>query len=339
MKSPITLRFSVKSIFLTVFMLFCFSSCKKSKSALSENLIKKIEESNILDAELIFECEDPLIAVDSDAEGNFYLVSYKGDVFKIPKNGTPEKIYSGIQICGFSLTSLTVLPDGDLIVNDCVEDKDVLFKIYKNGGRSKVTEIEVNLLSLTSDNSGKVLAGGWVIEGNLTVQSNPNRLSAAEYITGKILQIDENGETKELYNGGLPMCLSNDETGNSFAAVWGKKGSFEAESKSYSVADLRHMFWITLSEDAKIISVNGEKKINIGDLKSISSFEFLDDGSCVVQAIPAIGGARLYLVKEDSDPIELTFKQEKIDHSITGLEVSNGNLYFINVEGKLYKVK
>ncbi len=339
MKNPITFRFTVKSIFLTVFVLFCFSSCKKSKSGISENLIKKIEEGNNLDAELIFECEDPLIAVDSDAEGNFYLVSYKGDVFRILKNGTSEKIYSGIQICGFSLTSLTVLPEGDLIVNDCVEDKDVLFKIYKNGGRSKVAEIEGNLLSLTSDNSGKVLVGGWVSEGNLTVQSNPNHLSAAEYIAGKVVKIDENGETKEVYNGGLPMCLSNDETGNTFAAVWGRKGGFEAESKSYHVADLRHMFWITLSEDAKIISVNGEKKINTGDLKSISSFEFLDDGSLVVQAIPAIGGAGLYLVKEGSDPTELTFNQEKIDQSITGLEFSNGNLYFINVDGKFYKVK
>jgi len=43
--------------------------------------------------------------------------------------------------------------------------------------------------------------------------------------------------------------------------------------------------------------------------------------------------------KEENLPIELTFNQEKIAHSITGLEVSNGSLYFINVDGKPYKVK
>ena len=339
MKSPIILRTTVKSIFLAAFLLFCFLSCKKSKSGVSGALIKKIEEGNTLDVELVFECTEPLVAVDSDTEGNFYLVSYNGDVFKVLENGTSEKIYSGINCCGFSLTALSVLPNGDLIINDCVDDKDVLFRIHKEGGRNEFANIESNLLTLTSDNSGRVFAGVWVSEDNLTVEFNPNRLSAADYIAGKILEVNEDGNLKEVYEGGLPMCMKSKNGENVFAAIWGKKGSFKAEEKSYSVADLRHIFWITLTEDAKIISVEGEKKINTGDLKSISSFEFLSDGSLVAQAIPAIGGAGLYLLKKGSDPIDLMFNQEKIDHSITGLEVSKGNLYFINVEGKLYRVK
>jgi hypothetical protein len=324
---------------LSILFMFCFSACNKTRSAASGDLVKKIEEGNILDVELVFECPDPLVAADSDKEGNFYLVSYNGDIFRVSKDGANEKIYSGINCCGFSLTSLTVLPEGDLIVNDCVEDKDVLFRIYKNGGRSKVVEIDGNLLSLTSDNSGRIFAGVWVSEGNLTVNFNPNHLSAAEYIAGKILEIDENGKDAEIYEGGLPMCVKSKNGENVFAAIWGKKGDFEAEAKSYSVADLRHMFWVTLTEDAKIVSLDTEKMINAGDLQSISSFEFLDDGSLVVQAIPSIGGAGLYLLKEGTDPIELKFKQDKIDHSITGLKVSNGSLYFTNVDGKFYRVK
>lgn len=339
MKNLITLRITLKSIFLTAFMLFCFSSCKKSNRGLSENLIQKVEKGNKLDVELVFESTDPLVAVDSDKEGNFYLASYNGEIFKISKDGKTDTIYSGIECCGFSLTSLTALPEGDLIINDCVNDKDVLFRINKNGGRSQFAEVKSNLLSLTSDNSGRVYVGGWVSEGNLTVNFNPNHLSAAEYIAGKISVIDKNGDVTEIYEGGLPMCIRFDESRKLNAAIWGKKGNFEAEEKSYSVADLRHMFWVTLTEDSKIVSIDREKEINTGNLKSISAFEFLGDGSLVVQAIPEVGGAGLYLLKEGTDPIELTFKEEKIDHSITGLEVSNGNLYFINVNGKLYKVK
>jgi len=339
MKNPMSFRVAIKSIFFSVFILLCFSSCKGSKSGIAEDLIKKIESSDNLEVELVFECTEPLVAVDSDKEGNFYLASYGGDIFKISKGGTTDTIYSGIKNCGFSLTSLTVLGDGDLIVNDCVDDKNVLFRIYKQGGRSEFAKIESNLLSLTSDNSGRVFAGVWVSEGNLTVEFNPNHLSAAEYIAGKILEFDKDGNVAEIYEGGLPMCVRSNAGGDLLTAVWGGKGSFEAETKSYSVADLRHMFWVTLTEDAKIISVDGERKINTGDLKSISSFDFLGDGVLVVHAIPEVGGAGLYLVKEGADPIDIMFSQEKVDHSITGLEVSEGVLYFINVEGKFYKVK
>lgn len=339
MKKLITLKMNAKSIFLTSIILLCCSSCKKYGDDLFGNLIKRIEVGKNLNVELVFECKNPLVAVDSDKEGNFYLASYNGDIFKVSKDGSSEKIYSGIKCCGFSLTSITVLPDGDLIVNDCVDDKDVLFRIYKNGGRSKFAEIESNLLSLTSDNSGRVYVGSWVSEGNLTVEFNPNRLSAAEYIGGKILEVNENGDIKEIYEGGLPMCVKSKNGENVFAATWGEKGGVKAEEKSYLVADLRHIFWIALTEDAKIISIDAKKKINTGDLKSISSFEFLGDGVLIVQGIPEVGGAGLYLLKEGADPIELTFAEEKIGHSITGLEVSNGNLYFINVDGKLYRVK
>jgi hypothetical protein len=327
------------SSFLFLFIIFSLSSCKKSTSNDTYNLIKNIETGNNLDVELVFECDDPLVAMDTDKDGNFYLASYNGDIFKISKDGFSDTIYSGIECCGFSLTSLTVLPEGEIIINDCVEDKDVLFKISKNGERDKIAEVESNLLSLASDNSGNVYIGGWTSEDNLTVNFNPNHLSAADYIAGKIHALDENGTMKEIYEGGLPMCVRIDKNGKLKAVIWGKKGSFEAEEKSYSVADLRHIFWVTLTEEPKIISVDDKKEINTGNLNSISALDFLDDGALVVQAISEFGGTGLYLLKQDSEPVNLTFNEEKIDHSITGLEVSNGKLYFINVEGKLYKVK
>jgi hypothetical protein len=329
----------VKNTLLTVIILLCFSSCKKSQDTTSENLIRKIEAVENLDVELVFECNDPLVAVDSDKEGNFFLDSYTGNIFKVSENGTSDTIYSGVESCGFSFTSLTVLSEGSLLTSDCVDDKDVLFKINENGKKTEFLRMESNLLTLTSDNSGRVYAGTWVSEGDLTVNFNPNHLSAADYIAGKILEIDKNGNAEEIYEGGIPMCLRIDASGKLTAAVWGEKGGFEAESESYSVADLRHIFWVTLSEKAKIIYPKEDKMINTGGLNAISSFVFLDDNAIIVQGIHEIGGAGLYLLKEGIDPIELTFNQEKIDHSITGLEVSNGNLYFINVEGKLYKVK
>lgn len=318
-------------------MVLCFSSCKKSKGDVFGKIIKKVEEGDYLDLELIFECENPLVAIDSDSQGNFYLVSYGGDIFKISRKGATDTIYSGISCCGFGLTSIAVLPDGDLIVNDCIEDEDVLFRVYKNGGRSELVGIESNVLSLSSDISGKIFVGSWVSEGNLTVNFNPNRLSAAEYIEGKVFEVDD-GKLEEIYSGGLPMCMNNNGE-NTFAAVWGGKGSFEADERSYSVADLRHTFWITLTEDTKIISFNSDKKINTGDLKAISSFVFLNEDALIVHAIPEVGGAGLFLVKDGADPIDLMFSEEKIDHSITGLEVYDGKLYFINVDGNFYKVK
>ena len=140
-------------------------------------------------------------------------------------------------------------------------------------------------------------------------------------------------------NHAFSSCLKTDASGKLTAAVWGEKGGFEAESKSYSVADLRHIFWVTLSENAKIIYPKELKTIDTDGLNAISSFVFLDDNAIIVQGIHEIGGAGLYLLKEGIEPIELTFNQEKIAYSITGLEVSNGSLYLINVNGKLYKVK
>jgi len=339
MQNPITFRIIIKSVLLTFTLLFGFSFCDKSKDDSFANLIKNIEAGKNLDVELIFECEDPLVAVDSDKEGNFYLISYTGDVYMISENGAADTICSGIESCGFSFTSLAVLPEGDLLTNDCVDDKDVLFKINEKGEKTEFLSMESNLLTLTSDVSGKIYAGAWVSEGNLTVNFNPNHLSAADYIAGKILEIDKNGNVEEIYEGGIPVCLKTDASGNLTAAVWGVKGGFEAESKSYSVADLRHIFWVTLSENASIIYPKKTVTINTEDLNAISSFVFLNDKTIIVQGIDEIGGAGLYLLKENNIPVELTFNQEKIAHSITGLEVSNGNLYFINVDGKLYKVK
>ena len=339
MQNPITFRIITKSLLLILTVLFGFSFCNKSKDDSFANLVSNIESGRSLDVELIFECEDPLVAVDSDKEGNFYLISYTGDVYIISENGTADTIYSGIESCGFSFTSLAVLPEGDLLTNDCVDDKDVLFKINKKGEKTEFLRMESNLLTLSSGISGKIYAGTWVSEGNLTVNFNPNHLSAADYIAGKILEIDKKGNVEEIYEGGIPVCLRTDASGNLAAAVWGDKGGFEAESRDYSVADLRHIFWVTLSENANIIYPNKKENINTEGLKAISSFVFLDDKTVIVQGIDEIGGAGLYLLKERNIPVELTFNQEKITHSITGLVVSKGNLYFINVDGNFYKVK
>ena len=339
MKNLILFRIITKNILLASMILLSLSSCKKSKDNASAELIKKIEAGKNLDVELVFECDDPLVAFDSDKKGNFYIISYTGDVYMISKNGTADTIYSGIESCGFSFTSLTILPEGDLLINDCVEDKDVLFKINESGEKTEFVSMDNNLLSMTSDNSGKIYAGTWTSEGNLTVNFNPNHLSAADYIAGKIIEIDKDGNLNEIFEGGIPMCLKTDASGQLTAAIWGEKGSFEAESKNYFVADLRHIFWVTLSENAKIIHPRESKTINTDGLNSISSFAFLNDNTIIVQGIHEIGGAGLYLLKEATDPIELTFNQGKIDHSITGIEISNGNLYFINVDGKFYKVK
>jgi hypothetical protein len=339
MKNFFSNRSYVKSVFLSVFVLLYFSSCKNSKSQVNDNLLKKIENNNNLGVELVFECEDPLVAVDSDKEGNFYLVSYNGNVFKVLEDGTSKEIYSGLGCCGFSLTSLTVLPDGDLILNDCEDNKDILIKINQKGEKSELAKFEHSVLSLTSDKSGKIFAGIWVSEGNLTVNFDPNHLSAAEYIAGKILEVNKDGSLKEIYEGGLPMCIRSDNGGNLFATLWGEKGAFSPEPKSYSVADLRHIFWIALSEECKIISLSEGKQLNTGNLQSISSFEFFNNGSLIVQAIPEGGKAGLYLLRGESEPINLKFIQEETDNGITGLKVSKGVLYFINVDGKFYKVK
>jgi len=327
------------SLILILVILLFLSFCRKSQDPATANLIKKIETGKNLDVELVFECENPLVAIDSDKEGNFYLISYTGDVYMISKNGTADTICSGLKSCGFSFTSLAVLPEGNLLVNDCVDDKDVLFKIKKSGEKTEFLRLESNLLTLTSDNSGRVYAGTWVSEGNLTVNFNPNHLSAADYIAGKILEIDKNGNIEEIYEGGIPVCLRTDASGKLTAVIWGKKGSFEAEAKSYSVADLRHIFWVTLSETAKMTYPKESKTINTHGLNAISSFVFLNKRTLIIQGIHEIGGAGLYLLKEETEPIKLTFNQEKIAHSITGLKMSNGNLYFINVDGKLYTVK
>src|SRR5690606_36078015 len=65
-----------------------------------------------LPSELILNAGEPVVALASGSDGTLYAVTYNtGTVLKIMPDGQSTPLYSGLETCGYSLASMTVLPD------------------------------------------------------------------------------------------------------------------------------------------------------------------------------------------------------------------------------------
>ena len=294
---------------------------------------------NPVEVDVIFETEDPLVAIGSDRKNCLYVETSNGDVFMLSNDYKSEKLCSGLSSCGFSLRVLAVLPNGELLVNTCTDKKDALILVDQKGEQTKYLELEENLISMTSDASGKVYLGFWLSEGNLSVNFNPNYLGGADQISGQVLELGNDKALKQVYEGGLPMALTTSQEGALVASIWGQKGPLRPEKKSYSVSDPRHVFWIALSDQAEVRRLNNHQELITNDINSVSSMVLTDEGDLYVYGISEEGERGIYQIDGSGNAKKLILKGNENTKGITGMAYFNGKVHFSNTDGKVFRLR
>jgi len=300
-----------------------------------------------LQANMLFTAPNPIIALAADKKENVYAVVYKtGDILKITPDGKSTKIYSGLKSCGFgAFAAITLLPNGDLVAYDCVDKKSVVIKIDQSGNKTTLASLDENsnLVSLTSDPSGKIFVGLWTSgKAKLTVVSSPNRLTSAENITGYVAALGEDGKLKRLYEGGIPIAITAPQNGNLIAVTWGKSGPFTSESRKYSVCVATTMFWVVLSEKVEIRRIVAGQKDN-APLKQLNAVSAIAAGKNGLLFAAGRGKSEkdscgIYYMQQGQNPKKLSFTKSAVDEDITALAVTDKNLYFADINGNISRV-
>ncbi|MDH4135162.1 MAG: hypothetical protein OEW09_00370, partial [Anaerolineae bacterium] len=293
-------------------------------------------------AEVIFTASETVVALATDTKENVYAVTIEGNVLKIAPDGKSEQIYSGLERCGFSDRTLTVLPNGDVIANDCVDKKDTLIRIDQEGNKTTLMQLEGILISMTSDASGKTYLGSWMSEGDISVNFQPTTyLGGADDIGGHVSVLGQDGQLESLYEGGIPLSLAASEGGELYAAIWGQKGRFKPGSKSYSMCGPTKNFWIALSDQVEIQNLAPGRKDPIVKRDSNGVFSHIavgEGGLLLAFGRFGKGECGIYQIKQGGNPQRLSLTEDDVDKNITNLAVSDSNLYFSDVDGNVYRV-
>jgi WD40 repeat protein len=294
-----------------------------------------------LDAQLLLKAGEPVVALTSDKNGNLYVVTYSTNrVLRIAPDGTSTTLYSGVKPCSYSLAAITTLPGGEVVVNNCVDDKDTLLEIDSQGNATTLPPLmseayEKNLLSMAADSTGRLYLGFWRTENNLTVQSSPTYISQADYVAGEVVTLEADGSFTTLYEGGLPIALTLTPTGELYVALWGQSGSFSAESKTYSICDPRLMLWIVLSEQVQVAQLSGGQAVPVTD-RLIGASSLASPGGLLLTAgRTEADGCGVF------DPVtgqQIAFIEQDVDMDLTEMTASGSTLYFSDVDGNIYQV-
>jgi WD40 repeat protein len=293
------------------------------------------------DAQLVFNAGEPVVALTSDRSGNLYAVTYTTNrVLRIAPDGTSTTLYSGVKPCSYSLAAITTLPGGEVVVNNCVDDKDTLLEIDSQGNATTLPPLmseayEKNLLSMAADSTGRLYLGLWRTENNLTVQFSPTYISQADYVAGEVVTLEADGSFTTLYEGGLPIALALSPTEELYAALWGQSGPFSAESKTYSICDPRLMLWIVLSEQVQVAQLTGGQAVPVTNQMIGASSLALPGGQLLTEGRTEADGCGVF------DPVtgqQIAFTEQDVDLDLTAMTASGSTLYFSDVDGNIYQV-
>lgn len=263
-------------------------------------------------------------------------------MLRIGADGGSEKVYSGLALCSFSRRVMTVLPDGELVVNDCVDKTDRLVRIDQDGSVTTLAELQDNVLSLSSDPDGNVYVGTWASEGNISLNFQPfTYLGGADNITGQISRLSTDNALTTIYEGGIPVALATGDDGDLVAAIWGESGPFRPEEKEYSACSPLGRFWICMSDQVKVVRVggDGEEQIITEAMNSVSAATLRNADRVVVVGMHDPDPCGIYLVETGQEPLRLTFSDDEVDDDTMGLTIAGKYVYFADVSGNVYRVK
>jgi photosystem II stability/assembly factor-like uncharacterized protein len=289
--------------------------------------------------ELVFSASDAIIALSGDGQGNAYVVTLEGSVVQVAPDGKTQQLASGLQKCGFSLPAIAALPDGNVIVNDCVDDKDTLVRIDPAGNRTTLAQLEGNLRAMASDAAGDVYLGSWTSEGDLSLNLNPRYLAGADHIGGQVQVLNQDGGLENFYTGGLPLALATSQDGALYAAVWGQSGRFKPPAGNYSVCSGKDIFWLGLSKQVEVQQLASDQNHRsvTRELEAASALAVQKNGTMFAIGMVAGGECGIYRLQPGQKPQRLAF-EEDVDQDLTGVALAGEQLYFADIDGNLYRV-
>jgi hypothetical protein len=286
--------------------------------------------------EWLYTANAPVVALTIDTIGNLFIVTSEGEILRRDPAGDVRTVYLGLTSCGFSLTVATALPNGELVVSDCVDNEDRLIAIDEAGSARPLTMPDGMPLAITSDAVGRIYLGIWLSEGDLSVNFQPFQyLAAADFMQGQIIVFETDGTQTTLYEGGLPFALDMDETGTLFASIWGQSGGFAAQSKEYSVCDPRQSFWITLSDQVSLEQTTPLMSVISSLFSSMGSITAIGSSLFVAGAVD--GECGIYRLDPGQTPQQLVLPEAGRNRSVTSVTSQGTTIYFANIDGEIYR--
>jgi hypothetical protein len=287
-------------------------------------------------AEVLFTASNVVMALATDPDDNVYAVTIDGNLIRIAPDGSSENLYTGLERCGFSNRTVAVLPDGNVVVNDCVDTQDTLVQIDQKGNTSTLLQLEESLITMASDPAGNLYLGYWTSEGDISIEFRPTYLSGADYIDGRIAMLKPDGQLDNLYEGRIPLSIAAPREGHLYAALWGDKGRFKAEPKSYTMCGPTKNFWIAFSDNTTLQQILPDSTGSPTD----GVFSYIAPGRDEV--LYAFGNVKeepcgIYIIEPAQEPERLTFIESDVDKKITTMTASVNNVYFADVDGNVYR--
>jgi photosystem II stability/assembly factor-like uncharacterized protein len=202
-------------------------------------------------------------------------------------------------------------------------------------------QLEENLISMTSDSSGRLYLGFWSSEGDINLGFNPSYLAGADYIGGQVSVLGEDGNLDSLYEGGLPLSIVSSQSGELYAAIWGQAGRFQPEAKEYNMCGPTKHFWIGLSDNVAVQRLAQDRPdVIVGpESKGIFSHLAMDrNGRLFAFGKSGAGECGIYHIQRGGDSQPLSLVQGDVEKNITALAASDRSLYISDVDGNVYRV-
>jgi hypothetical protein len=332
-------HFNLSGVLLFCFILFLLTGCEDNGIPLND-LRGQIQGGAKRSVELVFDAADPIVALIDNKKGSLYAATSAGEIYRITGVNKAEKIYRGLSGSPTSWTAFTLTKDGILVANTNRDNKDVIMSITDKGEVKELAVIEARLLSLAKDSRGKIYIAAWTSEGNVSISLNPRSLAGAEFIIGKIYELQPDGFVNQIFEGGIPVWIGVNDRDTLVASVWGRKGYFAPEKKTYRYADPYRAYWLALSDKIQFLEVpDGKKRFENSMIDSLSLFVMPEDDYLLGYGIAKDGTAGIFLIEENRPPIKLLLKDEKYEKNITSLALFNNVVYFGNTDGSIYRIK
>ncbi|MBN1649067.1 MAG: hypothetical protein JW874_13610 [Spirochaetales bacterium] len=291
--------------------------------------------------ELLVTLENPVVDLDTDAKGNLYALAYNGDIVRIDSKKNSTVIYSGIKSGGFSWMQFAVLDDGTVVFNDYEDNIDVLYSLAPGGTATELCRFEdgMNVVTISSDKKSRIFAGFWGSDGNITVDFDPSRISAAENMWGKIVSFDiaSPNDRREIFSGGVPISLEINPSGDLYASIWGHRGSYRAKNDSYSIVNFYHKFWVFLSKEVELMQFKGEQGTSLqkNTINALSNLAFKNNELVGFGLSPEDETAMLLIAGTGNTKIT-GLPSDKIEGTLA-MKGGKNLLYFANVDGQIFR--
>jgi hypothetical protein len=290
--------------------------------------------------EQVFATKHAVIALVDNRQGVLFAATDSGDIFAITDVNKAERLCRGLETGETSWRAFAANKAGDLITNTIRNGKDVLVKVSATGALADLTEVDGHVLSLANDSQGTLYVATWASEGNVSISLNPRALAGAEFIVGRIYQLPAGGNPVLLYEGSIPVWIDVSRKDILYASLWGAKGYFAPEKKTYAYVDPYRAYWLALSDRVHFVDITERKQRFISSLiDSLSLFLIPDDDYMLGYGIDKNSEGGLFLIEENRPPIRVLFQDQKIDKNITSLTLFRDVVYFGNVDGGVYRIK